>query len=59
MTEVAAALIWDKDKFMICRRPAGNAEGSEGQYTDGVDDLPLKLSDAPTKKIKVIYKEAE
>lgn len=27
MTEVAAALIWDKDKFMICQRPAhkGNA----------------------------------
>lgn len=27
MTEVAAALIWDDDKFMICQRPAhkGNA----------------------------------
>ena len=22
MTEVVAALIWDKDKFMICQRPA-------------------------------------
>jgi hypothetical protein len=32
---------------------------SEGRYTNGVDDLLLKLIDAPTKKIKVIYKEAE
>ena len=22
MTEVVAALIWDRDKFMICQRPA-------------------------------------
>ena len=25
MTEVVAALIWDKDKFMICQRPANKA----------------------------------
>ncbi len=25
MTEVVAALIWDKDKFMICQRPEGKA----------------------------------
>ena len=27
MTEVVAALIWDKDKFMICQRPAHKARG--------------------------------
>ena len=31
---------------------------SEGDYTDAVDELLLRLIDAPTKKIKVIYKEA-
>ncbi len=25
MTEVVAALIWDKDKFLICQRPADSA----------------------------------
>lgn len=30
---------------------------SEGTYTDAVDDLLLRLIDAPTKKIKVIRKE--
>ena len=27
MTEVVAALIWDKDRFMICQRPAHKARG--------------------------------
>ena len=27
MTEVVAALIWEKDKFMICQRPAHKARG--------------------------------
>ena len=27
MTEVVAALIWDKEKFMICQRPAHKARG--------------------------------
>ena len=27
MVEVVAALIWDKDKFMICQRPAHKARG--------------------------------
>ncbi len=30
---------------------------SEGDYTDAVDELLLRLIDAPTKKIKVICKE--
>lgn len=27
MVEVVPALIWDKDKFMICQRPAHKARG--------------------------------
>ena len=27
MTEVAAALIWDKERFLICRRPEGKTNG--------------------------------
>lgn len=30
---------------------------SEDRYTDAVDDLLLKIIDAPTNKIKVICKE--
>ncbi len=29
----------------------------DGKYTDGVDDVLLKLINAKTKKFKVIYKE--
>lgn len=30
----------------------------QGRYTDAVDEVLLKISDAKTKKIKVIAKEA-
>jgi len=30
---------------------------SEGRYSDPVDEILLKIVDAPTKKLKVIYKE--
>ena len=30
---------------------------SEGKYHDAVDDLLIKIIDAPTKKIRVICKE--
>lgn len=35
MTEVVAALIWDKDKFMICQRPAHKARGLLWEFVDG------------------------
>ena len=31
---------------------------SEGRYSDPVDEILLKIIDAPTKKLKVIYKES-
>ena len=35
ITEVVAALIWDKDKFMICQRPAHKARGLLWEYVGG------------------------
>ena len=35
MTEVAAALIWDGDKFMICQRPAHKARGFLWEFVGG------------------------
>lgn len=35
MTEVVAALIWDKDKFMICQRPANKACGLLWEFVGG------------------------
>ena len=35
MTEVVAALIWDKDKFMICQRPAHEARGLLWEFVGG------------------------
>ena len=35
MTEVVAALIWGKDKFMICQRPASKARGLLWEFVGG------------------------
>ena len=35
MTEVVAALIWDKDKFLICQRPENKALGLLWEYVGG------------------------
>ena len=35
MTEVAAALIWQGDKFMICQRPAHKARGLLWEFVGG------------------------
>jgi len=35
MTEVVAALIWENDKFMICRRPAHKARGLLWEFVGG------------------------
>ena len=49
----------ERGTMINCLNEMRNQLISEGRYTNGVDDLLLKLIDAPTKKIKVIYKEAE
>ena len=35
MIEVVAALIWENDKFMICRRPAHKARGLLWEFVGG------------------------
>ena len=35
MTEVAAALIWDKEKFLICQRPAHKARALLWEFAGG------------------------
>lgn len=35
MVEVAAALIWEEDKFMICRRPAHKGNGLLWEFVGG------------------------
>ena len=35
MVEVVAALIWDKEKFMICQRPAHKARGLLWEFVGG------------------------
>lgn len=35
MTEVAAALIWDEARFMICQRPAHKARGLLWEFVGG------------------------
>ena len=35
MTEVVAALIWERGKFMICQRPAGKARGLLWEFVGG------------------------
>lgn len=35
ITEVVAALIWDKDKFMICQRPATKARALLWEFVGG------------------------
>ena len=34
-TEVVAALIWDRDRFLICQRPAHKARGSLWEFVGG------------------------
>ena len=35
MVEVVAALIWDKDKFLICQRPKNKARGLLWEFVGG------------------------
>jgi len=39
MIEVVAALIWDKDKFMICQRPTHKARGLLWEFVGGKVEL--------------------
>lgn len=38
MVEVVAALIWDKDKFLICQRPGNKARALLWEFDGGKDE---------------------
>lgn len=46
MTDVAAALIWDEDKFLICQRPAHKARGLLWEFVGGKVEPDETLPDA-------------
>lgn len=48
MIEVVAALIWDKNKFLICQRPANKARGLLWEFVGG------KVEDGETKEQALI-----
>ncbi len=48
MVEVVAALIWDKDKFMICQRPAHKARALLWEFVGG------KVEPGETKELALI-----
>ena len=53
MVEVVAALIWDKDKFMICHRPAHKARGLLWEFVGG------KVEPGETKEQALIRESQE
>ena len=48
MTEVVAALIWEKEKFMICQRPAHKARGLLWEFVGG------KVEQVETKELALV-----
>ena len=46
MTEVVAALIWDKDRFLACQRPAHKARGLLWEFVGGKVEQGETLEDA-------------
>ena len=53
MTEVVAALIWNRDKFMICQRPAHKTRGLLWEFVGG------KVEPGETKEQALIRECAE
>ena len=52
VTEVVAALIWDKDKFMICQRPAHKARGLLWEFVGGKVELGETKEQALVRECK-------
>ena len=45
MVEVAAALIWDRDRFLICRRPAHKTRGLLWEFVGGKQEAGETLQE--------------
>jgi 8-oxo-dGTP diphosphatase len=46
ITEVVAALIWDKDRFLICQRPSHKARALLWEFVGGKVELGESKIDA-------------
>ena len=46
MTEVVAALIWDKDRFLACQRPPHKARGLLWEFVGGKVEVEESREDA-------------
>jgi len=52
MVEVAAALIWNQNRFLICRRPAHKARGLLWEFVGGKQETGESLSDTLIRECK-------
>ena len=52
MTQVAAALIWDKDKFMICQRPENKTRAYEWEFVGGKQEKGETLEETLIRECK-------
>ena len=52
MTEVAAALIWDQDRFLICQRPAHKARGLLWEFVGGKAEPGESLEQALVRECR-------
>lgn len=48
---------FEKRIVVNCLNEMRNHLIQKGKYTDAVDEVLLKIIDAPTRKFKVVYKE--
>ena len=59
MTEVVAALIWDKDKFMICQRPAHKARGLLWEFVGGKVEPGETKQQALVRECRIQYQQRQ
>lgn len=52
ITDVVAALIWDKDQFLICQRPAHKARGLLWEFVGGKVEPGESKSDALVRECR-------
>ncbi len=52
MTEVVAALIWDKNRFMICQRPAHKARGLLWEFVGGKTEPGETMEEALVRECR-------
>lgn len=52
LTEVVAALIWDRERFLICQRPAHKARGLLWEFVGGKVEPGESMADALVRECR-------